>query len=93
MDSRKKCWLATRSIIVALIGVTGLIMFIAGMVGVAHSKTDSVVHMKEYMGSALVSMAGAFIMIISCLLPCCCVTECGDGVQKKLGLRSDYIQL
>lgn len=91
-DSRKKCWLATRSILVALIGVTGLIMFIAGMVEVAHGKTDSIAHMREYMDSALFSMAGAFIMVISCLLPYCCVTECGDSVQKKLGIRPDYMQ-
>lgn len=88
--SCQKCWLITRSTVVALIGVFGLVMFSLGAVGIARGSTDTVEHLTAYMQYALIMMAGGFTMIISCLLPCCCVTECGDGVQKKLGIRHEY---
>lgn len=87
------CGLIIRSVIVALIGVAGLVMFILGGVGVIRGSTDTLENLNTFMMFALIMMAGGFTMIISCLLPCCCVTECGDGVQKKLGIRHDYAVL
>lgn len=85
-----RCWLVTRSAVVALIGVAGLVMFILGGVGVIRGSTDTLENLNTFMMFALIMMAGGFTMVISCLLPCCCVIECGDGVQKRLGIRQDY---
>jgi uncharacterized YccA/Bax inhibitor family protein len=90
MDECKKCSLALRAVVVGLIGVVGLIMCIAGGVGLKRSGTDTVEHYAEHMHEGLICMAGAFMMVISLLLPFFCVIECGDGVQKKLRIRNDY---
>ena len=90
MNDCRKCSIVARSAIVAIIGVIGLAMFLAGVINVGKTGTKTVAEYDTHEHYAMLGLAGGLIMVISLLLPFFCVTECGDGVQKKFGIRKDY---